>query len=170
MKKIIPILLLSLLLTLLAIPAIAGSDNVVIFTQNLKTNEDLNNYAIEFLRDYNISLDNTLIPITFTNIEQTEENININGTFYFIEDEENEENREPIRIVIDEKLIEECEHEVERTLIHELTHYVLFLEGKGHRDGQMDFEDLNYKNGGRSNLEDSEIPILESKIDSSCCD
>lgn len=63
-----------------------------------------------------------------------------------------------------------CEHDIERTLRHELTHYVVFNYHTDHNDGDALFEIENYKNGGRSNNPDIKANYLDSKLDITCCE
>lgn len=137
------------------IQMIINDHNKKIYVENLKTNEDLMLYSKEFLKEqYNLDLD---ILVEFNSDKEKD----IRGAFYY-----NIEKKEALYIDINTNL--ECQHEIERTLIHELCHYALFKLGKNFDDGQEDFEVENYKNGGRSN-KGFKAPLLDSKINSDCC-
>jgi len=130
------------------------------YTQDLKTNEQLQEYATRFLKDnYDMDLD---ISVTFNTLDN-----NILGQFrYYID------NNEPIEIVINDTMLADnnyCQHDIERTLIHELVHYYLNSTNQDFKDGQEDFENENYKQGGRSNT-GAKANYLNTRIMSNCCD
>lgn len=129
-----------------------------IYVDDLKTNEDLEKYAKLFLKnEFNLELN---IPIYFTDIEDP----NTLGLFRYYEDES-----KAVEILIDnENSNIRCDHDIERTLRHEICHYVLFLQNKGYKDGDHDFENLNFEHGGRSNYS-NKVKILDTKIYSDCC-
>jgi|GEM_PF-4846859 len=130
------------------------------YTQDLKTNEDLQEYATQFLEDnYNIELN---IPVTFKSIDS-----NILGAFYY-----NKDTNKPIKIVINNLMLADnnyCSHDIERTLIHECTHLALNILNQDFKDGQESFENENYKLGGRSNDINTKANYLNSKIMVKCC-
>lgn len=109
-----------------------------IYVDDLKTNEDLEKYAKLFLKnEFNLELN---MPIYFTDIEDP----NTLGLFRYYEDES-----KAVEILIDnENSNIRCDHDIERTLRHEICHYVLFLQNKGYKDGDRDFENLNFEHGG----------------------
>lgn len=115
----------------------------VIYTDDLKTDEDLRNYAIKFLKDnYNDTLD---IPIEFNKVYNENCNETIYGMTTF-------EDGKATGIVIDSNLVYNNDSvQIERTLIHELLHLVLNQQGKGYQDGQADFENEVIKQGASSN-------------------
>lgn len=131
------------------------------YTQGINTNEDLQRYATRFLRDnYNMELS---IPISFKSIEDN----NILGQFYY-----NKGTNKPVEIIINDAMLSDdsyCQHDTERTLIHELVHYYLNSTNQDFRDGQETFEVENYKMGGRSNS-GAKANYLNTRIMASCCD
>lgn len=130
------------------------------YTQDLKTNEQLQTYATRFLKDnYNMDLQ---ISITFKSIDN-----NILGQFIYYKD-----TNKPIEIVINNTMLADdnyCSHDIERTLIHEIIHYYLNSTNQNFKDGQETFENENYKQGGRSNT-GAKANYLNSRIMSNCCD
>ena len=131
------------------------------YTQDLKTNEDLQEYATQFLKDnYNIDLD---IPVTFKSMDG-----DILGAFYY-----NKDTNKPIKIVINNLMLADnnyCSHDIERTLIHENIHYYLDFTSQDFKDEQETFENENYKLGGRSNDRNVKANYLNTKIMAKCCD
>lgn len=128
------------------------------YTQGLSTNEDLQTYATRFLKDnYNMDLN--------VNIQFVELDKDINGSYWYKKD-----SGESTRIDINSMMLNNvCEHEIERTLRHELTHLALNELGRGFEDGNTEFELENFNNGGRSN-NGAKTNYLNTKIISSCCD
>ena len=131
------------------------------YTQELKTNEELQVYATRFLKDnYNMDLD---IPVTFKSIEGN----NILGQFIYYKD-----TNKPIEITINDIMLTDnnyCSHDIERTLIHELVHYYLNSTNQDFKDNQETFEQENFEKGGRSNT-GAKANYLNSRIMSNCCD
>lgn len=132
------------------------------YAQDLKTDKDLQTYATKFLQDnYNITLE---IPVTFATIEDS----NILGLFHY-----NKNTNKPIEIQINTAMLNDnnyCGHDIERTLIHELTHYSLNILNQNFKDGQETFENENNKLGGRSNDTSIKPNYLNSKTMAKCCD
>ena len=136
------------------------------YTNDLKTDKDLKVYANKFLKEY-FKIESIDIPIEFNYIpENKEENLFIHGTFI------TDDKLTPNRIIINpynndgEK---QDSHNIERTLIHELTHYALCYYEIEFKDGTKIFESLNNALGGRSNNPEIKAKLLDTKINSDCC-
>lgn len=124
-----------------------GKHSDKIYVENLKTDDDLKNYAIQWLKDnYNLTLD---IPISYDTISG-----NIGGYNTVI-------NGKPIEIKINNKA-KNIDLLAEKFLIHELSHYALCKQGKEYHDGTESFTQECIKNG--SNTCEGKVGILHSNL------
>lgn len=121
----------------------------IIYTNSLKTNEDLNLYATKWLKDnYNLILD---IPIYYSDISG-----NVGGYLTVTDGK-------PIDIKIN-KQAQSIDLLSEKLIIHELTHFALFKSNKEYHDETDSFTKECIKNG--SNTSDGYVGFLQSHLQS----
>lgn len=117
-----------------------------VYVNNLKTEDDLKEYATQWLKDnYNLTLD---IPIYYSELNKGYNDITHelqNGKFNW-----KTNTNAPISIEI-EKEYNKVNIFAERTLVHELTHYALDKLGKPFNDDSKTFNTELLKNGGKNN-------------------
>lgn len=123
-----------------------GSHSDIIYVDNLQTDENLNKYATQWLKDnYNLTL---YIPISYSKLD------GIEGVF-------THDDRMARCIKINEDL-KNISISSEKVLIHELTHMVLFVQEKDSSDNTNTFKEECVKNGGNTNY--GGIGILHSHL------
>jgi hypothetical protein len=131
------------------------SDNGTTYTNQLYSDKDLENYAKQWLKDnFNDTLD---ISIVFNKIyNSADSNTRIYGLTTF-------KDNKPTQIIIDSDLSQEFNQiRAERTLVHELLHYILSKQSKHYEDRQDDFENAIMKYGSCSN--DGTIYYMNSHV------
>jgi hypothetical protein len=132
-----------------------GAHSNIIYADNLNTNQDLENYAKQWLKDtYNITLD---IPIYYNNITD-KDGVTINGLYNY---KTYKDKYTPISIEINQGNID---IQKEKYIIHEMTHYALDKLDKPSKDSDTIFEKECIKNGGDTNY--GGIGLLHSHLKS----
>jgi hypothetical protein len=122
----------------------------IIYADNLKTDENLNKYARQWLKDnYNLILD---IPINYSDSMKDDRC----GYTSILDNK-------PINIKLN-KQIQNVDILSEKTLIHELTHYALLKLNTQYHDETSNFTQECVKNG--SNTNDDYVGLLQSHLQS----
>lgn len=115
-----------------------------VYVSNLKTQYDLETYAKAWLKDrYGETLN---IPVYLTSITPDADGVRILGNFYYYT------NGKPAYIEINETIQDEVL--IEKTLIHELTHYHLYRTNQVFEDGTASFSQECLDNGGATEYSD----------------
>lgn len=73
-------------------------------------------------------------------------------------------------LTISKKLLtneEYCQHLIERTLIHELTHFICYIKGMPYLDSDEYFKEMAYKNGAYIN-DGNKAKVLDTKLSKKC--
>lgn len=130
-----------------------GKHSDLIYIENLSTDENLEKYATQWLKDnYNLEL---TIPIFFSS--DIDNKIEVNGRFNYKDDK---------NIEINSKL-KGMDLITEKVLIHELTHYALYKKTEEFTDNAQSFINECVKNGANTN--DYDIGFLSSHLECTKC-